>query len=323
MNCYLIIRSTFFINKQNKESKYNDMKRFSHELIIGLSVLIAALVLFFGINYLKGINIFKAANYYYASYTNVAGLSVSSPVTLNGFKVGQVRDITYEYNNPGHVLVEMSLDKQLRVPAGSKALISSDLLGTASVVLEFSNSDDFHSVGDRLVGGNAPSLMESVSTEVMPTVSAIFPKVDSLLTSVNRLVSDSALLRSVKRLDAITANLQATTLYLNRTMATMPGTMHTVDGVAHNLDSITSDLAVLTAELKQMPLRSTMNNIDQTMSNINSITDKMNRSDNSVGLLLNDRALYDHINGAAMGIDSIMWDLKKNPRRYIPPIKIF
>ncbi len=299
------------------------MKRFSHEVIIGISVLVAALVLFFGINYLKGVNIFKAANYYYVSYTNVAGLSVSSPVTLNGLKVGQVREVTYEYDNPGHVLVEIGVDKNLRVPAGSKALISSDLLGTASIILEFSDSSDFHPVGDRLAGGNAPSLMENVSTDLLPSVASLFPKVDSLLTSVNRLVGDSALLQSVKRLDAITANLQATTLYLNRTMAAMPGTMATVDGVAHNLDSITSDLAVLSAELKKMPLKSTMDNVDRTMANIGELTDKMNRPDNSIGLLLNDRALYDHINGAAMGLDSIMWDLKKNPRRYVPPIKIF
>ena len=99
------------------------MKRYSKELIIGLSVLIAALVLVFGIDYLKGINVFKAANYYYVSYENVNGLTVSSPVTINGYKVGQVRDIAYEYDNPGHVLVEISLDKQPKVPSGSKAVI--------------------------------------------------------------------------------------------------------------------------------------------------------------------------------------------------------
>jgi phospholipid/cholesterol/gamma-HCH transport system substrate-binding protein len=106
-------------------------------------------------------------------------------------------------------------------------------------------------------------------------------------------------------------------------MAGMPATMHTVDGVAHNLDSITADLAVLSAELKSLPLQSTMANVDRTMDNISNITAKMNSTDNSVGLLLNDRGLYDHINGAAMGLDSIMWDLKKSPRRYIPSIKIF
>ena len=78
-------------------------KFFSREIIIGLSVLLSLLILFFGIDYLKGINVFKAANYYYASFTNVAGLAQSAPVTVNGFKVGLVREINYEYDNPGHV----------------------------------------------------------------------------------------------------------------------------------------------------------------------------------------------------------------------------
>lgn len=299
------------------------MKRYSKELIIGLSVLIAALVLFFGIDYLKGINVFKAANYYYVSYTNVNGLTVSSPVTINGYKVGQVRDIEYEYDNPGHVMVEIALDKHLKVPSGSKAVIESDILGTATVVLHFSTSGDTHSIGDRLIGETAPSMLQGVSDNLMPSVAAIFPKVDSLLTSVNALVSDSALLLSVKRLDAITANLQATTVYLNRTLATMPATMKTVGGVASNLDSITTDLAVVSEELKKLPLKQTMDNVNELTSNVNTITRKMTETDNSVGLLLNDRQLYDHLNGVAGGLDSILIDLKQNPKRYIPPIKVF
>ena len=99
-------------------------KLLSKELIIGASVLLSLLILFFGIDYLKGINVFKSANYYYASYTNVAGLTQSAPVTLNGYKIGLVREINYEYDNPGHVLVEISLDKQLKVPVGTKAPLS-------------------------------------------------------------------------------------------------------------------------------------------------------------------------------------------------------
>jgi phospholipid/cholesterol/gamma-HCH transport system substrate-binding protein len=299
------------------------MKRYSRELIIGLSVLIAGLVLVFGIDYLKGINVFKAANYYYVSYTDVNGLTVSSPVTLNGFKVGQVRDITYEYDNPGHIMVELSLDKQLRVPTGSKAVIVADLLGTSSVVLEFSKASDSHAVGDKLIGENQPSMLDGIGSQLMPAVTSILPKVDSLLSSVNRLVSDSALLLSVKRLDAITANLEATTVYLNRTLATMPKTMKTVDGVAQNLDSITSDLAELSEELKHLPLKSTMDNVNAITSNVNDITRQMNTPDNTVGLMLNDRQIYDHVNGITTTLDSIMIDLKKNPKRYIPSIKIF
>lgn len=85
------------------------MKSSKKEIVIGLCVAIALLALFFGINFLKGVNMFKAANYYYAEYTNVAGLQMSAPITLNGFKVGQVRDLKYQYDNPGHVKVELGL----------------------------------------------------------------------------------------------------------------------------------------------------------------------------------------------------------------------
>ena len=85
---------------------------FRKETVIGACTVIAICVLFFGIEYLKGINIFKPANYYYVSYTDVNGLAVSSPVTVNGFKVGLVHEISYEYDNPGHVLVELNLDKK-------------------------------------------------------------------------------------------------------------------------------------------------------------------------------------------------------------------
>ena len=135
------------------------MKR---NFIIGLCVLVALAILFFGLEFLKGVNVFKPANYYSASYTNVAGLQVSAPVSVNGFKVGQVSHIQYEYDNPGHVLVEMSLDKALKVPQGTKAVIEADLLGTATVRLVMASSNDYHNVGDKLIGETASGMMESV-----------------------------------------------------------------------------------------------------------------------------------------------------------------
>ena len=136
-------------------------KKFSKELIIGASVLLALLILFFGIDYLKGINVFKSANYYYASYTNVAGLTQSAPVTLNVFKVGLVREINYEYDNPGHVLVELSLDKQLKIPVGTKAEIVTDMLGTSSVELIMASSNEFCEIGARLEGETKGGMVDN------------------------------------------------------------------------------------------------------------------------------------------------------------------
>ncbi|MDE6206708.1 MAG: MlaD family protein, partial [Muribaculaceae bacterium] len=109
------------------------------EFIIGLLVIVALAILFAGINFLKGINIFKASNYYYIGYNDVAGLAVSAPVNLNGYKVGQVRAIHYDYDHPGQVFVEISVDKSLRLPHGTQGELATDILGTATVALKLSN----------------------------------------------------------------------------------------------------------------------------------------------------------------------------------------
>lgn len=306
------------------------MKKFSKEFKIGLAVLVALVILFFGINYLKGINLFKAANYYYVSYTNVAGLTQSSPVTVNGFKVGVVREINYEYDNPGHVLVELSLDKELRIPAGTKAVIESSLMGTPSVVLKMSNSGNYHVIGDRLVGEVDPGIMGSVTTEVMPTVMNVATDVDSLVRAVTVIATNPALLTAVERLDAIMANLEQSTARLNAAMTVVPGiaqsanaTMGDVKVIAKNLNEVSKTLASLSAQLNSVPVDSTMRNIYAITQNLNAVSEQLNSANSSLGLLLRDPSLYNNLNSSASHLDSILIDVKKQPKRYIPPIKIF
>lgn len=300
------------------------------EFIIGASVLLSLLILFFGIDYLKGINVFKSANYYYASYTNVTGLAQSAPVTLNGFKVGLVRDISYEYDNPGHVLVELSLDKQLKLPVGTKAAIVTDMLGTSTVELQMAPGKDFYEVGSKIEGVVSGGLVDKLGSELMPTIVKLAPHIDSLVVAMTTIVSDPALLSSVQRLDNIMANLEVSTKHLNAAMAGVPalvnsanGTMTNVKELSENLTQISAALAVLSEDLKNMPLDSTMHNINNITANLDRATQQLNSANSSLGLLLNDPQLYHNINNSAAHIDSILIDLKKQPKRYIPSIKIF
>ncbi len=300
------------------------------ELIIGGCVLITLAILFFGIDYLKGINIFKAANYYYVSYTNVAGLAQSAPVTVNGFKVGLVREIKYEYDNPGHVLVEMSLDKHLRVTKGTKAVLTTDMLGTSTIVLEMAPNNDYHDIGDKLVGVNATGLMDNLSGELIPKVMDVLPKVDSLLVAVTTLVSNPAINSSINRLDDIMANIESATRSLAVTMNSVapasrkiPGVIDNVDKISASLAAASADLAQVAANVKTMPIDSTMKNLNTITRNLSLITGQLNSKDSSLGLLLYDPNLYYNLNNTAAHLDSIMIDLKRQPKRYIPSIKIF
>ncbi len=287
------------------------------EITIGICVIIALCVLFFGIDFLKGINVFKPANYYTASYTNVNGLAVSAPVTINGYKIGLVRSIDYEYDNPGHVAVEFSLDKELKLPKGSKAVIVCDMLGTATVQLQLADNAEFYNVGDKIESETASGLMDGLSTDIMPGVANIFPKVDSLLTSINKLASDPAIAASVKRLDAITANLEATMTALNKSVKALPSVMGNVEATTQNVSTITGNLAYVSEELKTVPLDSCMVSIQQTANNLRQLTEELNNPNSSLGLLMNDPALYNNLNNTVKSLDSLFIDIKKNPKRYI------
>ncbi len=292
-------------------------KIFRKEVIIGVLVLVSMALLFIGIDFLKGVNVFKAANYYYATYDNVAGLAISAPVTVNGYKVGQVREINYLYNNPGHVQVEISLDRELKLTKGTKAVISSDILGTATIVLEMAPGTDYAPVGSELQASVASGLMDAVSQDLMPSVSAIFPKIDSLLTSLNTVVSDPAVLASARRLDAITANLETATVQLNALMRTMPPITADVKHITANMDTVSANLTELSASLRQLPLDSTMQQVQLMVDNLRQLSEELKNPDGPLGRLTSDPALYDNLNATVQSLDSLFVDIKKNPKRYI------
>lgn len=296
---------------------------FRKEVMIGLLVIVALVILYFGINFLKGVNVFKAANYYYASYNNVEGLAVSAPVTLNGYKIGLVRAISYDYDRPGNVIVEMSVDKSLRLPKGSTASLGSDLLGTASISLKLGNpSEGMYAIGDTIPGKLNAGMMTALSENLLPAVNAIIPKVDTLLTSLNTLVADPALATSLKRLDGITAELNATLRSLNMATASLGPVVNNVKNITSNVDTMTGDLSVVTGRLREAPIDSIADNIQATLDNLNELTAQLNNRDSSVGKLLNDPALYDNLNATVASLDSLFVDIKRNPKRYIS-IKVF
>lgn len=292
-------------------------KLFNKELAIGLSVVLAMLILFFGIEYLKGVNVFKAANYYYVTYTNVNGLAISAPVNASGYKVGIVREIAYEYDNPGHVLVEISLDKNLKVPVDTRAELATDLLGTASIILHMPENTDYCKPGDKLEGFMATGMLENVSNELLPAVSAVMPKVDSLLNAVTALASDPALLASIQRLDKITANLDKATQLMSASMKPLPSVMNNADSITTNITTITADVKEFTNRMNDMPLDSTLQNLHNTTKALNDILSGLQTDKSSLGLLLNNPELYNNLNATVSSLDSLLIDVKKNPKRYI------
>lgn len=293
-------------------------KLFTKELIIGVSVIAAVLILFIGIEYLKGINIFKPSNYYVASYDNVAGLEISAPVSIDGYKVGQVREIKFNYEKPGKIDVVLALNKSLRLPEDSKASIESTLMSGAYVDIRMGKSSKLLEVGGNIEGVTTPDMMANISQNVLPAVGNLMPKVDSLLTSLNNLVSDPALLKTVQTLDDVAENINVASGSLNSVLGRqVPNLIGNANKVTHNLDSLTSNLNELSLQLKQLPISTTVDNVNSITASLASFSEQLNSPNSSLGMLMHDPELYNRINRVAADVDSLLIDIQKNPKRYI------
>lgn len=292
-------------------------KIFNKEFAIGLSVIVAILILIFGIDFLKGINLFRPAHYYVAYYDNVDELTVSSPVLINGYKVGQVREVNFNYEKPDKVEVVMALDKNLQLPEGSRADLGTTLLSGARIELTMGAGPGMIPSGGEVPSGVKAGLMSSVQ-DVMPSLTGILPKVDSLLYNLNVLVADPALTASIQRLDGITGDLLATTHGLNATMNNqVPRLANNTVRITQSLDTIVGNLGQLSYQLKSLPLDATVDNVNQLTANLSQFSRQLNDKNSTLGLLTSDPELYNRITQVSADIDSLLVDIKKNPKRYI------
>lgn len=287
-------------------------KTYSKEFKLGLTVIICAVILIFGINYLKGINILKPDNYYYVEMKNVQGLANSAPVTIDGFKVGLIREILYNYEKPGSVTVEISLDKQLKLPKGSKINMVTDLMGTASFNIELNKYvGSYYSIGDTIEGGKSAGLMDNITENVLPQLENMVPKIDSLLNGLNSLINESKLSETLINVNGITANLENASQTLNKVIKS------DLPQIAANLKTTTNNFAQISENVKSINFDELYASVDRTLSNVNKITEDINAGTGTVGLLMKDPSIYNNLNSAISHIDTLMIDLKNNPKRYV------
>ena len=287
-------------------------KWFGKEAKIALSVLISIFILYVGINYLKGINVMKPSNYYYVQFPSVGGLAQSAPVMIDGYKVGLVQEIVYDYDTNQTIKVLLNLDKKLKIPVDSRVYLETDMLGTSSVVIDLNpHVSEYYEHGALLQGEVKSGLMQSLQSELLPQVAVLLPKLDSILSGLQTLVNDPALVSSVKRLDRITANLERSSVQLSGMM------QNDVPVILDNVQGITAQINQFSDTLNALPLQSTMASVQKTSYNLQQITSRLTSPDNSLGLLLNDRGLYDRANGVLGSVDSLMIDLRLNPKRYV------
>ena len=289
----------------------NIKKYFTKEVRIGIAGIIALCVLVYGINYLKGIHLFKPTSYFYVKFQNVNGLTKSSPVFADGFRVGIVRELYYDYEHPGNVVAEIDVEPDLRIPKGSNAELATEMLGGVRMNLLLANNPrEKHAIGDTIPGNLNNGMMGQVG-EMVPQLEKMLPKLDSILGSLNTLLANPAIPATLHNVENLTANLSTTSRQLQALMS------NDIPQLTGKLNAIGDNFVAISDNMKQIDYAAAMQKVDSTLANVKMITDKLGRKDNTVGLLLNDPTLYNNLSATTANAASLLEDLRLHPKRYV------
>ena len=281
------------------------------ETKIGLTGAIALVLLFLGINFLKGAKLFSTQNTYYIRFSNAKALSKNSTVYADGYDVGRVSNILYDYNRPGQVLVAIEVDRGLRIPRGSSARLDEAVLGgcTLNLLLTTNLTDAYHP-GDTIQGSDANGLL-SKAADMMPQIEQTVARVDSLLASLNRLVESPHVQAILQNTEEVTAHLNQSSQQLNSLLK------NDVPQMTSTFNRAGENVVTLTENLNQLQLQATLDSVNTAVGSLHKLLAQAQDPDGTLGRMMNDPALYNNLNHTIQSADSLVTDLKTNPKRYV------
>ena len=284
------------------------------EIKVGVLAVICLVVLYFGFNFLKGFNIFSIVDHYQGVYTELNGLTEQAPVYIRGFKVGQVDAIQYDFSRDSSFVVRISINRDIDLPKGTTMdLVADGLLGGSAIALSLptGKADEFYAENDMLPTQIIPGLMDNLQAGLLGDLDSTIVSAKVLIDNVNSQLADDHLKRSLANIDKLSADLTVSSRELKQLM------QNKVPEIVDNLDTTLANLEVISHDLRDADLKATVARVDTAVDQVNVLLAEARSTDGTLGMLLNDKTLYVNINSTVQSADSLLVDLKKNPRRYV------
>ncbi len=307
--------------------------KINNETKIGIMALVSIALLVIGFNFLKGTGLFKKETHIYARYQDVQGLVSSNPVMINGMQVGRIANLDGGKDMKA-ITVTVSLTKDVNIPSNSLAVINPNLLGSPTMEIQLGDAHTYLKSGDTLLttlsGGafdEAMKLINPVLYEVRNAVKSL----DSVLTTITG-VFDTHTKNSIKsmldNLNLASASFVVTSESLKKIMDTQNGalakSLNNVNSFTANLnsnnntlDSILDNTKKFSKNLSSVDLTKTLDTLNVAIKNFKQSSEKINSKDGSLGLLLNDKTLYNNLEATTNKISILLDDIRVHPRRYV------
>lgn len=298
--------------------------KFSKEVKVGLFMISAIVLLYFGFNFLKGIDFFSSSNKYYAIYQNVDKLTESNQIFLNGYAVGRVSDIIIQQSKD-RVLVELSIDSDIAVYSSSIAVLNGELLGGRFIQLIVGKGGQRLNPKDTMKSEVAKGIADFIAENAEPVAS----NVQTTLRKINSMLD--TLSRSTAMVNAMLAEMRTTPGKLNHTIDNLNGKFGQISGtfneVGQNINSTLTGLKptlenfrVLSDSLKRLQLSGTITKAQQSLTKLNETLSALNSGDNTASKLMTEDTLYVNLNNLLQNLDSLVNHFNRNPKHFMAPL---
>jgi phospholipid/cholesterol/gamma-HCH transport system substrate-binding protein len=302
---------------------------------LGVLIVVSITILIWGLSYLKGNDVFKKSDDYHVIYSRIEGLSASNDVMLSGYKIGQVKNIQFLPDHSGRLLVTFSIDSSVKLPVNTVAqIVSSDLMGTRVIKINLGSGQEFYANNDTIPGDVESDLKEQVSMQVLPIknkAEELLGTLDSAITVLTVIFNEDArknLSESFENINQTIFNIEKATADLQEVVAS---NKDNVSKIITNLDTITTtfstsaedfektlqNLSALSDTLAHLPVSPLLQNIFEATEKINVVLAQLERKDNSAGMLLNDKQLYENLNLLTDNMNLLLNDIRVSPERYL------
>lgn len=304
------------------------MKRLSNEAKVGMIAILTVIVFIWLFNFLKGKNLLNSTAIYYTVYDRVGGLAESSPVEVNGYRVGVVQSIKFVDARTGRLLVTFSVDKNFRIPKNTVAeIVPVSVLGGMKVQFVYGNDPGFYNTYDTIPGRLAPSITELLENELVPIkdkVAGLIGRVDSVMMSVNQVMDEDF----GKNLRGTMSNLNSTTRSLDNVLSSKEKELKaTLDNInrfsrmlaenSGHMSKTFENLSNISDTLQAADLYGTVSNLKSSLERTSKLLDNLNNGEGSAGQLLTNKSVYDNLNNSLNSLDEFLKDIKANPKRYV------
>ena len=297
--------------------------RFTKEIKIGFLAIIGIMMSVFSYNYLKGINLFDKSRKFTISYEKVDGLSISNPVTMNGFKIGKVQKINFNPNNTRELLVDILIDNDVVFPKTSVAeLYETGLIGGKAIAIipDYENDSTIAFDGDQLKGLIKPGLTELVN-QILPQVQlqieAVMKNAEIVFKNINTLFDEDTkqeLRSSIEDFSNLTKSLSETS---NEISSLITNNSDNISFAISDFKKASNNIKSISESISSKEVSEISSNLNTLVNNLNSISKSLKDSEGTVGRLINDKSIYNNLENAIEKLNILIEDIKLNPDRYI------